>query len=42
MGINGDSGYSGSNGHTVTGADKPGPPALAWWMLPVVVWRPIR
>ena len=37
---NGDSGYSASNGHSVTGADKPASASLVWWIFPVTVWRP--
>ena len=36
--FNGDSGY-GSNGTTVTGAEKYSAPTLITWFLPVTVWN---
>lgn len=36
--FNGDSGYSGSNGHSVTGSEKPATPTLITWVFPVKVW----
>lgn len=36
--LNGNSGYGGSSCSSVTGADKPGPPPLIAWFLPVTVW----
>jgi hypothetical protein len=38
--LNGDSGYGNSNGHSVTGADKPPVSGLVRWFFPIVVWRP--
>lgn len=37
--FNGDSGYAGGGGKTVTGAEKPCPPSLIRWLFPVTVWH---